>query len=116
MPGVDILAVEEVAVESAFCWLAFWIVVGLFGVLGFVISAVNIWNDEINVGDGVFITLMCLSCGTLLGILSGVIFETPTKYETQYKVTVSDEVSMTEFLERYEIIETEGKIYTVKEK
>ena len=116
MPGVDILAVEEVAVEIAFCWLAFWIVVGLFGVVGFVISAVHIWNDEISVGGGVFITLMCLSVGMIFGMVFGTAFEIPTKYETQYKVTVSDEVSMTDFLERYEIIETEGKIFTVREK
>lgn len=32
----------------------------------------------------------------------------------QYKVLISDEVKMNEFLEKYEIIEQEGKIYTVQ--
>ena len=36
------------------------------------------------------------------------------KYE--YKVTIDDSVSMNEFQEKYEIIKTEGKIYTIKEK
>ena len=34
----------------------------------------------------------------------------------KYKVTIEDSVSMNEFLDKYEILETEGKIYIVKEK
>lgn len=37
------------------------------------------------------------------------------EYETRYQVTVDDSVSMNEFQDKYEIIEIEGKIYTVKE-
>lgn len=35
--------------------------------------------------------------------------------ETRYQVTVDDSVNMNDFLSRYEIIDVEGKIYTVKE-
>ena len=35
---------------------------------------------------------------------------------TEYKVTIDDSVSFTEFTEKYEIIDQEGKIYTVKER
>lgn len=38
------------------------------------------------------------------------------KYETYYQVTVDDSVSMNEFQDKYEIIEVEGKIYTVRER
>lgn len=38
------------------------------------------------------------------------------KYETHYQVTVDNSVSMNEFQNKYEIIEVEGKIYTVKER
>ena len=38
------------------------------------------------------------------------------KYETRYQVTVDNSVSMNEFQDKYEIIEVEGKIYTVKER
>ena len=37
------------------------------------------------------------------------------KYETRYQVTVDDSVSINEFQNKYEIIEVEGKIYTVRE-
>lgn len=38
------------------------------------------------------------------------------KYEIHYQVTVDDSVSMNEFQSKYEIIEVEGKIYTVRER
>ncbi len=37
-------------------------------------------------------------------------------HHIEYKVTIDDSVSMTEFMDKYEIIDQEGKIYTVKEK
>lgn len=38
------------------------------------------------------------------------------KYETHYQVTVDNSVNMNEFQNKYEIIEVEGKIYTVRER
>lgn len=41
-----------------------------------------------------------------------------TTYETgryEYKVTIDDSVSMVEFLEKYEIVSQEGKIYTIRD-
>lgn len=38
------------------------------------------------------------------------------KYETRYQVTIDDSVIMNEFQSKYEIIEVEGKIYTVRER
>ena len=34
----------------------------------------------------------------------------------EYEVTINDNVSFTEFMDRYEILDENGKIYTVKEK
>ena len=34
----------------------------------------------------------------------------------QYQVTISDDVSMVEFNERYDVIDVEGKIWTIVEK
>lgn len=38
------------------------------------------------------------------------------KYETHYQVTVDNSVSMNEFQNKYEIIEVEGKVYTIRER
>lgn len=42
-------------------------------------------------------------------------YSVPTgKYE--YQVTIDDSVSINEFYEKYEIVEVNGKIYTIREK
>lgn len=115
MTGVDILAAEEVAVEFAFNWTWFWIVFGVAGLVAVIAFIALAIKYGVGLED-----LKCASLLLLIGVIGGMLFgvggQTPTKYETQYKVTVSDEVSMTDFLERYEIIEIEGKIFTVREK
>lgn len=116
MTGVDILAIEEVATEFAFNWTVLWIAVAIAGVIGLIYTIYQVAQGYY---DWVFIPLMTtvfIMAGAMIGTSIVVPFKIPTKYETQYKVTISDEVPMTEFLEKYEIIETEGKIYTVREK
>ena len=51
----------------------------------------------------------------VLFIVSGCLIP-EDKYETRYQVTVDDSVSMNKFQNKYEIIEVEGKIYTVRER
>ena len=110
MTGVEILAANEVAI-TGWHWGAFAItfvlILSVSIVLGFATS---------NKFDR-FGLIVSLIVGILLGgLFSSVIASAiPIGHETQYKVTISDEVSMNEFLERYEIIEQEGKIYTVRE-
>lgn len=113
MTGVEILATQEVAIAFEFGWDNFWIglamvtAIGLFvGTLAFLSS-----GDFINIVVGVIL-------GAILGIIVGIgvgVDNIPTEYETRYKVTISDEVIMNDFLERYEIVSQEGKIYTVRE-
>lgn len=55
-----------------------------------------------------------LVIGGALSIICGCLIE--YKYETRYQVTIDDSVSMNEFQDKYEIIEVEGKIYTVRER
>lgn len=52
------------------------------------------------------------------GALAVILFcNIPEKnYETRYQVTTDGSVSINEFQDKYEIIEVEGKIYTVKER
>lgn len=66
-------------------------------------------------------------CGFLVGLFITILFiaftsETDIAYDKnsvryyQYQVVVSDEVNFNEFMEKYEIIEQDGSIYTVQEK
>lgn len=116
MTGIEILAIQEVATKFAFNWSAFWITFGIiFGISLFVGIIISLDSDDWSNS----------LCGIIVGIIIGLFFgamvgdvmlHTPTAYETQHKVTVSDEVPMNEFLEKYEIIDQEGKIYTITER
>lgn len=119
MTGVEILATEEVVTEWSFNWKAFWITLVAAFVAMFVISVIIYVVDKgLNIAFVPCVTIVCGLIGGLgFGLLFGkVICSTPSKYETEYKVTISDEVSMNEFTEKYEIINQDGKIYTIRER
>ena len=115
MNGVEILTSEQVATEWADNWTGFWIVfsviVGILLIVG-IISAIQ----QNSFGYIILTIMMGGLFGYMFGLLPLKLYQTPTAYETQYKVTVSDKVSMTEFYEHYEVIEQDGKIFTVREK
>jgi hypothetical protein len=115
MQGVEILTSAQVVTEWASNWIVFWVVflimfgIGLFFGIKFTIAEDD-WTPM------VACILVSIIVGCLFGLWGGEIFRGVASYETQYKVTISDEVSMTEFYEHYEVIEQDGKIFTVKEK
>lgn len=113
MTGVEILAIEEAVVSSKFNYSIF----GFFSIISIVIITIMClaaFGIERFVDD---IEWFGIAVAIVIGVsvLAGWITAKP-QYETQYKVTVPDEVSMNEFFEHYEIIDQEGKIYTVREK
>ena len=63
------------------------------------------------------IGIACLALATvsMLVFIIGMTNKTTPAY-TEYKVIVDDSVPLNEFIEKYEIIDQEGNIYTVKEK
>ena len=64
-------------------------------------------------GLGVYSTLL----GLFVGLLGGFVLKPKSvEYETHYEVSINEEVNMQEFMDKYEIIETRGSIYTVREK
>lgn len=106
MNGVEILSTT--AITTWYGWtfgVAFFITVAVCFIVSFL-------TKEIGAGIGAGIIAFLL-CAIFFGT-SGV-----GEYETgeyEYKVTIDDSVSMNEFYEKYEILDQEGKIYTVKER
>lgn len=116
MNGVEILNETQVVVESTFGWAAFWIVFTtifcVFIIIGTILSATE-GPDLVG-----WIVVICagIILGLIFGLIWGMFYETPTRYETHYQVIIDDSVSMSDFLDKYEIIDTEGKILTIKER
>ena len=115
MPGVEILSSAEVVTQSAFNWLLFWVVEAVC-IIPSLIIAIWCYHDTDKVGVLLSFPLIGILLGTFIGGAAGSKCSNPTAYETEYKVTISDEVSLNEFYERYEVIDQEGKIFTVRER
>lgn len=114
MQGIEILASKEVVVEVTYnWWLSGFIYLGFIIVMGIISYCISP-NKKITGA------IMGSAIGALFGILIWAVVtaatEIPVAYETQYKTTISDNVSMIEFIEKYEILEQDGKIYTIKER
>lgn len=116
MEGVEILNQFEAVTESAFNMQAFWITVGIITLIGGIIGIIMaLYEDDWTI---LIVSIVCsVICGLVIGVVTaGLLDPVPQKYETRYQVIITDEVKMTEFNEQYEILDQEGKIYTVREK
>ena len=117
MDGVTILNEFEVVTKTVFSWESFWWGALTGAIIG-VGTAVIFGLQEAEwlaffVGLGVF----CMFFGLFIGLLGGFVLKPkPVEYETHYEVSINEEVNMQEFMDKYEIIETRGSIYTVREK
>ena len=117
MTGVEILATEQVATAFGFGWDAFWIAGLLIGA----VVALIFWgiaeSNYLGTGGTIATVIIGFAIGmSAFGTLIGASVDgAPTAYETHYKVTISDEVPMNEFLEHYEIVDQDGKIFIVRE-
>ena len=115
MNGVEILAVEQVAVAWEYNWGVFWgvslVVFGLFLISGVVIAV-----DEADAFPVVLFAIIGVFLGAIIGEGVGGGTSLPAEYVNEYKVLISEDVSLVEFNERYEIIDQQGKIYTVRER
>ena len=108
MEGITILT-EKVMYNA--CTPIWGVVIALVcTVIAWFIGAALIDADRSPVIPG-FIILLCLIIAVF-----GLIDNKNSIDYIEYKVTIDDSVSMTEFMDKYEILDTEGKIYIVKEK
>lgn len=114
MTGVEILASEQVVTKYGLSNYTIGImVVIMFLAIGIGLYAGIMESDFENL-------FFCIILGIIISLFVGGFIQEATKvpleYETQYKVTISDEVLMNEFYDKYEIVEQDGKIFTVREK
>lgn len=104
--GISILSQSPIFDYSPFfiiCMSAFFV-----SLLFIILSAIQ----ESLAGVIIFVIIFVLSFG--LSLYSTKDCKPSGKYT--YKVTISENVKMNEFLDKYIIIKQEGKIYTIKER
>ena len=116
MNGVEILSEQVVYKVESLWWLFF---LSLF--IGFAIGLIYAIKEWVDLGwDAKLLWFILFT--TFIGAYIGVIAVCLTKNETdvvdhiEYKVTVSEEVNFNGFMNKYEVVDQEGKIYTVKDR
>lgn len=106
MEGIEILSVGETVVNPG-CNVGLMIFVGFsITIIGIIIAIIC---------DEESIAFLGVLLGLFIGIWVGFTTGEP-EYALTYKVTISDTVSLNNFNEKYEILEQDGKIYTIKER
>ena len=116
MEGVEILSEKVVYVFEYQSWV-FWFIVAFCATIGFLIGGC-VGSESFDLGDACMLLVPFILLGIVLGCI-GLLATGKHTEEIDYieqKVIVSDEVSMNEFYEKYNVIKQEGKIYTVREK
>ena len=115
MESVQILNQFEVVTESVFSRHNFWIGIAVGAVSGLIL-AILFGIGEAEDWEVFLVAISLPILGVFFGLVSGAANCEPIAWETHYEVTINEEVNLKEFMDRYEIIETRGSIYTVREK
>jgi len=109
MEGIEILSIGEIGVNPVFNWTA--AIIG--GVLIGLIAAFFIGLSEDSLG--LFI-IMFILWTPFFGAICGFSIEKYADTAPTYKVVIGDTVSLNEFYDRYEVLEQDGKIFTIMER
>lgn len=111
MNGVEILSSETIYNSILPDWVLALATVSF--VICFFATLIATINDHY-ITAFVFAVLFI---GALLTVgLGSTIENKNSPHHIEYKVVIDDSVSMNEFLDKYEILDQEGKIYTVRER
>lgn len=109
MEGIEILSIGEIGINPVFNWSA--AIIG--GILLGLFTAVVIGCQEDSISA--FFFGLVLSA-PFFGAICGFSIEKYTDTVPTYKVIISDTVSLNEFYDRYEVLEQDGKIFTIMER
>ena len=105
MTGINILA-EYTAGGTPAAWIVGLTIVAVIGLI-LLFAGIACEDDDV---PGVGLSVFVVSLAMIF-----VVYSTAEPEHTRYKVTISEDVKLFEFLEQYEILDTEGEIYTIRE-
>lgn len=117
--GVEILNETIVyGYSTNFNWEVFWILFGTAIVVA-TLFFIACWNGDEDWANAFGVWIMVFIITGFLSVVAGFSAAKPDPDiidHIEYQVTISDSVNLNEFLEHYEIIDQQGKIYTIKER
>ena len=69
-----------------------------------------------DLGNGIGVVIGMMLVGLFFSWMAGDNERLPAEYETHYTVTISDSVNYNEFVEKYEVVDQHGKLFTIRER
>ena len=109
MEGIEILSIGEIGINPVFNW-------PMALILGILIGAIPaFYISTVENSVGLFIILFVVFA-SFFGALCGFGIEKYADTAPTYKVVISDTVSLNEFYDKYEVLEQDGKIFTIMER
>lgn len=116
MQGITILAERQIPTDAINVALVMTLII-IGGIVGAIVNIFVSTDNDMGWGAGILLGIVSIILGASIGALIGIVADTiiPYQYETVYDVLIDNDVSMTEFLKHYEIIEQDGLIFTVRE-
>ena len=128
LEGIEILNKSEIMMEqsignptliaiTSIITVTIMVILLLFGLSICIKKWVDYVVDKINIfmGAVIFLGVTAIVSALICSITKNTTISVPSgKYE--YQVTIDENVSMTKFYEKYEVVEVNGKIYTIIEK
>ena len=87
-----------------------------FGLIALLICFVGAITVHLDTLQNICSILICVVGFGMIVCIIGNCIKTDEIFDTKYEVTISDEVLLTEFYEKYEVISQNDKIFTVREK
>ena len=116
MNGITILAERQIEVfglNSTILWITIPICAAIAMFFAIWQGVNEFYEWQATIVFAILLAILGAMIGFLIGAaLSGII---PKGFETVYDVLIDESVSMTEFYERYEIIDQQGRVFTIKE-
>ena len=122
MDGIHILNTYEMIDKTPY-WIAWIIALGLFAIVTiicFIINAVSEYKHDFEFADAsASFTISCLVATVALfagmSMIFGINTDIDNKY-TVYEILPDDAITANELIDKYDIIETKGDIFVVKDK
>lgn len=110
MEGITIL--NQTGITETPVWIMIMLIISM---IVFLIGIVVVIFTSDKVSDICEITVNIALAMMFFSLLLLVFIKTPTG-EYTYDCLINEDVSMTEFYEKYEVVEINGQIWTIKEK
>ena len=113
IPGIEILSqntVSDAAPGMVFAIIMFLCFVGFILSLSLIVGACDNKSIAALISSSFLLICFCLMCGFCIWR------QVNPEIHTEYKVLIDDTASWHDIYNKYEIIDQEGKIYTIKEK